>query len=66
MYENCPRSCGSCKPLKLSGVDDIGGSEKDDDGRDICRDEVLECEGYASEGECLINPDCKLWCTVNV
>jgi hypothetical protein len=32
---------------------------KEEDGRDVCRDEVLECVDYARDGECLINPDCE-------
>lgn len=62
MTETCPRSCGICKPLKLGGVDNVEGAMKDEDGRDACRDEVVECGGYAEEGECLINPDCELLC----
>lgn len=46
--------------MKLEGVDSVAGAEKDEDGRDVCRDEILECAGYAAEGECLINPDCEL------
>jgi hypothetical protein len=38
------------------------GAMKDEDGRDACRDEVVECGWYAEEGECLINPDCELLC----
>jgi hypothetical protein len=59
MSATCPRSCGLCKPLKLEGVDIVEGAMKEEDGRDVCRDEVLECVDYARDGECLINPDCE-------
>ena len=60
MNNVCPRSCGICQPLKLEGVDNVKGAMKDEEGRDVCRDEVLECGGWAGEGECMINPDCEL------
>ena len=59
MNEACPRSCGICQPLKKEDADNVTGAEKDDEGRDVCRDEVLECAGFAADGECLINPDCE-------
>jgi hypothetical protein len=65
MSEACPRSCGFCKPLRLEGVDNVEGATKEEDGRDVCRDEVLECVEYAGDGECLINPDCEFFVRIS-
>ena len=61
MNEVCPRSCGICQPLKKEEANNVVGAEKDEEGRDVCRDEVLECAGFAADGECLINPDCEFF-----
>ena len=64
MNTACPRSCGVCQPLKLDGVDNVKGAMKDGEGRDVCRDEVLDCGRWAAEGECFINPDCEFLSSV--
>ena len=54
----CARSCGSCQSLAL----DRGGEEEFDHKEDaitLCADDFTECNEWAMEGECSINPICK-------
>lgn len=62
MLGSCARSCGTCTALKRNRVGDEGDGGERVHNKDVaCTDVHEQCGQWAKEGECLINPLCKLY-----